>query len=487
MDGGTAVTQEIDPKLAPLIAQLGAEFANARLGKRLSQAQLGRKTGLNRGVIYKIEAGGLVLGVNYHVYAQALGMRLALVPDHTQPSNSPSAASSVLLQTQHLPSPTSPSKVETVSPITHVDTNAIGLLLGRVLSVILDAETGNKEPPILDRREFISSLAALLVGASTPELVRRLLSEPQCPFGGPSDVEALAHQCTEYLRLQDSAGTGGSLCDAAIAMDLQVSTWSRSGSTPSKVALELDAFRCELGAWVGWLALDCNRYGVAERYLESTVAQSRVVGRPEIEARALENLSALYEQRGQFPKALRVATAGTKVAQTEGSPKLRALLLLRESHVHAQLGNQTDFDVAVGRARSLLLEHQGAKTTPWLNFLTTGAYDIGLGQLTLGRPDAAVAEFSSIVNSSDKESPRDVVDAKVQVARSQAMLGNLSDAAATALQVLPSVQGCGSERIRLEMRRLRSTFTNQPAPGGSIREFIAAYDGSGLGNSAAYC
>lgn len=87
----------------------------------------------------------------------------------------------------------------------------------------------------------------------------------------------------------------------------------------------------ELAISVGWLAHDSGRFEDARSHYAEALATARVAGDAALEAHAFCNASFLARDTGRPRESVRAAEAGQRAAQPLGSPRLLALLALREA------------------------------------------------------------------------------------------------------------------------------------------------------------
>ena len=446
--GGTMADREDDIEMIRRRnALLGADFRAARLARKWrSQTIACRRTGLKRGVISKIEQGDPARLCHYQAYAHALGMRLGLVPDEGTDEGSP-------------------PDVESLA--TAVAT--------RAMSVIMEMDRYREDPVNVDRRQLIVSLAALLVGSGVPRSLRQLFLERNFPISSVDDVEALASDCGRYLLDQCATAGGGAVCDVSLAMYQQVGSWLEHGTHTGSMQQSLEHLRCELGAWVGWLMLDAGRLGPAERHLEKTLVQARLAGSSIAEAHALDSVCTLLKRRGQLTRSRQAAELGLRVAEGTGSPRMRAQFHLRIAKASGRLGDTASFGTHAAAAKEALAASADTRSPLWLEFLTTGAYDLGDGLFALGQAGQAAEAFRSIARAPETNHHRDVVHAMVREAQALAMMGDAGAAAEGGLLALSRAGAVDSALIRGDLRALRGTLSRQ-AGTPLARHFVSAYD-----------
>ena len=435
-----------DEEIRRLNALLGADFRSTRQARRWrSQTIVSRKTGLKRGVISKIEHGDPARLYHYQTYASALGMRLGLVPDR---GSGPDGEGSI--------------------------DATVTTLAARVLSVILEVDRYPED--VVDRRQLIVSLAALLLDSAAPRSLRQLITERSLPLSSADDVDALADECTRYLAAQNAASGDEAVCDIAVAMHQQATAWLELGGHSPRLKRSLESLSCELGAWAGWLMLDAGRLRLADRYLERSLVQARITGNQETEAYVLDSMYTLLKRRGHLERSHQAARLGLQLATQVESPRLKALFHLRLAKITARIGDCSSFKSYAVAAQAGLAASEGSTSPAWLSFLTTGAYDLGDAYFTLGRAEEAAAAFRSIAADPQSNYHRDVVHARVREAHALALMGDLSCAGEVGLAALSHASALTSFMVQDDLRSLRTSLSQQaPAP-SKARQFVAAYD-----------
>ncbi|MER6365075.1 tetratricopeptide repeat protein [Kitasatospora sp. NPDC001527] len=130
----------------------------------------------------------------------------------------------------------------------------------------------------------------------------------------------------------------------------------------------LQAGAGELAISVGWLAHDSNRLADARSYYAEALATARMAGDSALEAHVFSNSAFLARDAGRPREALRAAQAGQSAARHLGSPRLLALLTMREAGGWALLQDRGSCERAVTRARRLFEQGPGEADPEWMSF-----------------------------------------------------------------------------------------------------------------------
>ena len=418
------------------LVQIGERIREERTRRSFSREQLARKAGLDRKQIERLENGEAVRAYVYFRCAWVLGFDFELVPRKKSFEATPCTTA------PDLP----------------------------VLSLTLRPQ----EFDDVDRRLFISSLAALAVDASITPSVKTMLASEHCPLRTATEVEQLVADCAQFFqRRQALTGGGGSLA-SALAMFSRSGEWRATAGRDARMARALEVLSCDLGVWVGQAARVAGRLAMAERYLSDSLTRARLFGLAQIESRALEQTARLWRDYDRPDTALQSALLGVEVAPTK---QIRALMHFHAAAFSAKLGDESSFERHADVARSTLAGHVG-ESPPWLQFLTTGKLSLGLGYLAMGRTRQAIECF--------QEDPRDPYTYRSDIVHSQVLTGlalgndgDATEAGALGLALVSEVQSTDSQIVQKDLHRLRDIVARNQF----THPFVAAYDHANLPQS----
>lgn len=325
-----------------------------------------------------------------------------------------------------------------------------------------------------NRRNFASLAAFVSLGSVGP--LGKVLASTDVPGAICMEHVQVAASLVDRFRQADAAIGANALCDLAIGVHERLSQWARRSSYSREVGEALQVTLADLANQVAWLAVDADRRAQSRTYLNEAISRARIADEPREEVRALACLS-LLTRSSQPKESLQCAEAARRVAAGWATPRLQALLHLRAAHAHAYLKDGAAYERAAARALNCMEKGQHEDDLPFLRFVTpqeaTGL--AGLAQLALGRSRRAVAAFQSIADTAQPATRRNEIYYRVRLAQAAQRAGDLNQAAAVALDVLPQVAAIQSRRTTGVLARLRADL-GQSGSAPEVAAFVAAYD-----------
>ncbi|MFE2176963.1 tetratricopeptide repeat protein [Kitasatospora sp. NPDC059462] len=175
-------------------------------------------------------------------------------------------------------------------------------------------------------------------------------------------------QAVRDIRLADDAHGGDALFEQAGRSLREAYLLLDACEYSTDTERRLQAGAGELAISVGWLAHDSNRLGDARSYYAEALATARMAGDPALEAHVFSNSAFLARDAGRPREALRAAQAGQSAARHLASPRLLALLTMREAGGWALLRDRGACERAIGRARGLFEQGPRATDPEWMSF-----------------------------------------------------------------------------------------------------------------------
>ncbi|MBW5262016.1 tetratricopeptide repeat protein, partial [Streptomyces poriferorum] len=154
---------------------------------------------------------------------------------------------------------------------------------------------------------------------------------------GEAEVGAVEKAVRQIRLLDDRHGGDGLYRRAAQPLRAAYALLDSGTAARRSTADRLHAGAGELAISVGWLAHDSGRFEDARSHYAEALATARLAGDAALEAHAFCNASFLARDTGRPREAVRAAEAGQRAAQPLGSPRLLALLALREAGGRAGL------------------------------------------------------------------------------------------------------------------------------------------------------
>ncbi|MFH9391596.1 tetratricopeptide repeat protein [Streptomyces sp. NPDC017413] len=318
-----------------------------------------------------------------------------------------------------------------------------------------DTETDDipEESDVL-RRVFMTSgtttVAAASLGLGGAPASAARLSLPAQRRVGEAEVNAVEKAVRQIRLLDDRHGADGLYRRAAQPLRAAYELLDAGTTARRATSDRLHAGAGELAISVGWLAHDSGRFDDARSHYAEALATARLAGDAGLEAHAFCNTSFLARDAGRPREAVRAAEAGRRAARTLGSPRLLALLALREAGGRAGLGDRTGCDRAIGRARAAFDRGTAAADPEWMSFFREAEMELLEAQCwsALGDWSRAARHGRRATALQDAHFTRNLALYRAQLTGDLARAGRVDEAAATGHQVLDLLARVQSSRIR---------------------------------------
>ncbi|MFK3729542.1 tetratricopeptide repeat protein [Streptomyces sp. NPDC088090] len=324
--------------------------------------------------------------------------------------------------------------------------------------------TRNDEESDVLRRAFMTSGTATLAAASWGLGSTTAAAIPS-PRGthriGEAEVLAVEDAVRRIRLLDDRHGADGLYKVAAQPLRAAYALLDRGAAARRATEDRLLAGAGELSLSVGWLAHDSGRHEDARSHYAEALATARVSGNAALEAHAFCNTSFLARDTGRYREAVRAAQAGLRAAGPLGSPRLLALLSLREAAAWAGLGDRPSAEECLGRAHAHFGHGHADQDPEWMSFF--------------GEPElealeshcwAALGDWTRAARHSHRATvlqhprfARNLALYRAQLAGNLARAGRRDEAEAEARRVTDSLEGIASARIRGLLAETRLILT----------------------------
>lgn len=304
------------------------------------------------------------------------------------------------------------------------------------------------------RRVFMTSgtatVAAASLGLGGASAYAAGVSLPAQRRVGEAEVSAVEKAVRQIRLLDDRHGADGLYRRAAQPLRAAYELLDAGTTARRATADRLHAGAGELAISVGWLAHDSGRFDYARSHYAEALATARLSGDAGLEAHAFCNTSFLARDAGRPREAVRAAEAGQRAARTLGSPRLLALLALREAGGRAGLGDRTGCDLAIGRARAAFERGPAAADPEWMSFFREAELELLEAQCwsALGDWSRAARHGRRATALQDAHFTRNLALYRAQLTGDLARAGRVDEAAATGHQVLDLLNRVQSSRIR---------------------------------------
>ncbi|MFE9699642.1 tetratricopeptide repeat protein [Streptomyces sp. NPDC006270] len=352
-----------------------------------------------------------------------------------------------------------------------------------------DTETDDipEESDVL-RRVFMTSgtatVAAASLGLGGAHASAARGSVPAQRRVGDAEVHAVEKAVRQIRLLDDRHGGDGLYRRAAQPLRAAYELLDAGTTARRATADRLHTGAGELAISVGWLAHDSGRFDDARSHYAEALATARLAGDAGLEAHAFCNTSFLARDAGRPREAVRAAEAGQRAARTLGSPRLLALLALREAGGRAGLGDRTGCDRAIGRARAAFDRGPAAGDPEWMSFFREAELELLEAQCwsALGDWARAARHGRRATVLQDAHFTRNLALYRAQLTGDLARAGRADEAAATGHQVLDLLTRVQSSRIRGMLAGAARALESR-AGAAPVADFLTRHQRSGPGRT----
>ncbi|WP_406494350.1 tetratricopeptide repeat protein [Streptomyces sp. NBC_00846] len=267
---------------------------------------------------------------------------------------------------------------------------------------------------------------------------------------GDAEVSAVEKAVRQIRLLDDRHGGDGLYRRASQPLRAAYALLDSGTATKRSTADRLHAGAGELAISVGWLAHDSGRFEDARSHYAEALATARVAGDAGLEAHAFCNTSFLARDTGRPRESVRAAEAGQRVAQPLGSPRLLALLALREAGGRAGLGDRTGCERAIGRAHTAFGCGPSDADPEWMTFFREAELEMLEAQCwsTLGDWSRAARHALRATRLQDPHFTRNLALYRAELTWDLARAGRAPEAATAGHHVLDLLDRVQSSRIR---------------------------------------
>ncbi|MBP0457496.1 hypothetical protein [Streptomyces montanisoli] len=285
----------------------------------------------------------------------------------------------------------------------------------------------------------------------------------------PSTLDALHSSIADYWRRDDEHG--GETLRPAVVGQLRYVVDLLKEQRPAPFRDGLHSIAAELARLTGWTYFDARQYNQARAYFTESLALAKTIGDHTFMANVLAcmSLQATYQDKPGDALALVSAAQDQARAVLGTTPRVLAMLAMREAFAHATLGDQDATHTAISEAHT----HFGRITTgdpdpAWVAYFNEPKLiaDTGIAHGRLG--EAALAEplIADALRREDQASHRGRAFHAVWLARTQLQRGKLDEACHTAMDALVPAAAVSSQRVVGHLREFHAQlepFRREPA------------------------
>ncbi|MFJ7492185.1 tetratricopeptide repeat protein [Streptomyces sp. NPDC097727] len=290
---------------------------------------------------------------------------------------------------------------------------------------------------------------------------------------GEAEVSAVEKAVRQIRLLDDRHGGDGLYRRASQPLRAAYALLDSGAATRRSTADRLHAGAGELAISVGWLAHDSGRFEDARSHYAEALATARVAGDGALEAHAFCNASFLARDTGRPRESVRAAQAGQRAAQPLGSPRLLALLALREAGGRAGLGDRTGCERAIGRAHTAFDRGPSDADPEWMTFFREAELEMLEAQCwsALGDWSRAARHALRATRLQDPHFTRNLALYRAELTTDLARAGRAAEAATAGHQVLDLLDRVQSSRIRAMLAGAAGVLASQRGA-VAVREFL---------------
>ncbi|MEU9204154.1 tetratricopeptide repeat protein [Streptomyces sp. NPDC048332] len=315
--------------------------------------------------------------------------------------------------------------------------------------LVLGSDT-DEESDVLRRALMTSGTTAVAAASLGLGLGGAAAAVPVQRRVGEAEVGAVEKAVRQIRLLDDRHGGDGLYRRASQPLRAAYALLDSGTATRRSTADRLHAGAGELAISVGWLAHDSGRFDDARSHYAEALATARLAGDPALEAHAFCNASFLARDTGRPRESVRAAEAGQRAARSLGSPRLLALLALREAGGRAGLGDRTGCERALGRAHTAFGKGPSAADPEWMTFFREAELEMLEAQCwsALGDWSRAARHARRATRLQDPHFTRNLALYRAELTTDLARAGLTEEAAATGHRVLDLLDQVQSSRIR---------------------------------------
>jgi transcriptional regulator with XRE-family HTH domain len=330
----------------------------------------------------------------------------------------------------------------------------------------------------VDRRSFNTMAVGLTVGVALPSI----------PVPARVDVAHVRYlrACLEQIRGRYQNAGGGAALEEALRQFARARAMLDESDYTDSVGRQLHVVTAELGEAAGWAAYDRNDQKLARQLYGEAELLAGSAGDAVVAVHVYTNLAQqstylarVTGRRGIARESLRFANRAADLARHEPSPRLHALIGIRQALAHAELGDELAFRSQITTARRELERGRHAADPAWAMFVSdseiTGYEALGyeaISRVQQANNGLATALYRTVLDDPNR-SACDQAYYRARLADALLNEGDVDQAIVEGATLLPSMTGgqMTSARSLAELRPLRTA-----AGRTSAEEFCARFD-----------
>ncbi|WP_407699013.1 tetratricopeptide repeat protein [Streptomyces katsurahamanus] len=326
------------------------------------------------------------------------------------------------------------------------------------------------------RRAFMTGGPATVAASFSLGSAPRSGAGPVQRKVGEPEVSAVEEAVRRIRLLDDRHGADSLYLRAAEPLRAAYALLDSGFSARRSTTARLHSGAGELALSVGWLAHDSARPDDARSHYAEALATARLAGDPALEAHAFSNTSFLARDAGRYREAVRAAEAGLRAARGLGSSRLLSLLSLREAGGWAGLGDRTECERALARAREHFDRGDPAADPEWMSFFGRPEEEALRAHCwaALGEWPRAARHARRAAALQDHRFTRNLALYRAELSVDLARAGAPDESADAGMRVLDLLDGVQSSRISARLRTTAQALRPYRAAPG-VAEFLTRH------------
>lgn len=272
----------------------------------------------------------------------------------------------------------------------------------------------------------------------------------------PSTLLALRTSIEDYWRRDDQYG--GETLRPAIAGHLRYVLGLLESARTDDIRSGLYAVAAELFRLTGWTHFDARQYSQAEVHFTHALQLAKEIDDAQFISNVLACMSLQATYQGLPSDALALAAAARDHARPLGTPRVMAMLSMREAFAHAAIGDRTATHGTISQAHRHFEKASDTDSDPaWVAYFNESklVVDTGIAHSQLGESKSAERLISQGLNHENDNNHRGRAFHTFWLARTQLQRGELEQACRTATAALEPASVVASERVAGHLKEFR--------------------------------
>ncbi|BDH15289.1 hypothetical protein [Streptomyces hygroscopicus] len=265
----------------------------------------------------------------------------------------------------------------------------------------------------------------------------------------PSMLDALHSSIADYWRRDDEHG--GETLRPAVVGQLRYVVNLLKEQRPTPMRDGLHSIAAELARLTGWTYFDARQYNQARAYFTEALGLAKAIDDRQFAANVLACMSLQATYQDKPGDALALVTAAEDQARgAGGTPRVLAMLAMREAFAHATLGNHSATHSAISEAHTCFSRISADDPDPaWVAYFDEPKLivDTGIAHGRLGEAAFAEPLIADALRRERRSNHRGRAFHAIWLARTQLQRGKLDEACHTAMDALVPAAAVCSQRL----------------------------------------